>query len=124
MDLDASRRKTPLTRPNQRVRSATDPAAQPPVEDHLPGFDGATGWHNSPPPTTADLRGRVVPVNCWTSTCINWLRTLPYIRAWAREPPRLRTHRQLRLPHWLHPGHQRRLRRPETAGPQPLGACR
>jgi thiol-disulfide isomerase/thioredoxin len=54
-----------------------------PVEGHLPGFDGATGWLNSPPLTTAGLRGRVVLVNFWTYTCINWLRTLPYVRAWA-----------------------------------------
>ena len=83
MDQDASGWKTLLTRANQLVRSATHPAAQLPVEGHLPGFDGATGWLNSPPLTTADLRGRVVLVNFWTYTCINWLRTLPYVRAWA-----------------------------------------
>jgi thiol-disulfide isomerase/thioredoxin len=54
-----------------------------PVEGHLPDFDGATGWLNSPPLTAAELRGRVVLVNFWTYTCINWLRTLPYVRAWA-----------------------------------------
>jgi len=83
MDQDASGWKTLLTRANQLVRSATHPAAQLPVEGHLPGFDGATGWLNSPPLTTAELRGRVVLVNFWTYTCINWLRTLPYVRAWA-----------------------------------------
>ena len=56
-----------------------------PVEGHLPGFDGATGWLNSPPLTAADLRGRVVLVDFWTYTCINWLRTLPYVRAWAHK---------------------------------------
>jgi thiol-disulfide isomerase/thioredoxin len=54
-----------------------------PVEGHLPGFDGATGWLNSPPLTAAELRGHVVLVNFWTYTCINWLRTLAYLRAWA-----------------------------------------
>jgi thiol-disulfide isomerase/thioredoxin len=54
-----------------------------PVEGHLPVLDGATGWLNSPPLTAAGLRGRVVLVNFWTYTCINWLRTLPYLRAWA-----------------------------------------
>jgi thiol-disulfide isomerase/thioredoxin len=54
-----------------------------PVESRLPSFDGATGWLNSPPLTAADLRGKVVLVNFWTYTCINWLRQLPYVRAWA-----------------------------------------
>ena len=83
MDQDASGWKTLLTRANQLVRSATHPAAELPVEGYLPGFDGATGWLNSEPLTAADLRGRVVLVNFWTYTCINWLRTLPYVRAWA-----------------------------------------
>ena len=55
------------------------------VEGHLPGFDGATGWLNSPPLTTEDVRGKVVLVDFWTYTCINWLRTLAYIRAWAEK---------------------------------------
>src|ERR687888_1683305 len=49
----------------------------------LPGFDGATGWLNSAPLTAADLRGKVVLADFWTYTCINWLRTLAYVRAWA-----------------------------------------
>jgi thiol-disulfide isomerase/thioredoxin len=56
-----------------------------PVEGHLPGFDGATGWLNSPPLSAADLQGKVVLVDFWTYTCINWLRTLAYIRAWAEK---------------------------------------
>jgi thiol-disulfide isomerase/thioredoxin len=83
MDQDAGGWKTLLTRANRRVRSATHPAAQLPVEGQLASFDGATGWLNSPPLTAADLRGRVVLVNFWTYTCINWLRQLPYVRAWA-----------------------------------------
>jgi thiol-disulfide isomerase/thioredoxin len=55
------------------------------VEGHLPGFDGATGWLNSPPLTVAGLRGKVVLVDFWTYTCINWLRTLGYVRAWAQK---------------------------------------
>jgi thiol-disulfide isomerase/thioredoxin len=54
-----------------------------PVEGYLPGFDGATGWLNSSPLTPAELRGRVVLVDFWTYTCINWLRTLAFVRAWA-----------------------------------------
>jgi thiol-disulfide isomerase/thioredoxin len=52
---------------------------------HLPGFDEATGWLNSPPLTPEGLRGKVVLVDFWTYTCINWLRTLPYVRAWAEK---------------------------------------
>jgi thiol-disulfide isomerase/thioredoxin len=51
----------------------------------LPSLDGATGWLNSPPRTTAELRGKVVLVDFWTYTCINWLRTLGYVRAWAEK---------------------------------------
>jgi thiol-disulfide isomerase/thioredoxin len=54
-----------------------------PVEGHLPGFDGATGWLNSPPLTEPDLAGKVVLADFWTYTCINWLRTLAFVRAWV-----------------------------------------
>ena len=52
--------------------------------DHaaLSAFDGAPDWLNSEPLTAAMLRGRVVFVDVWTYSCINWLRTLPYVRAW------------------------------------------
>jgi thiol-disulfide isomerase/thioredoxin len=63
-------------------RQAADGATLP-VEGTLPDFEGATGWLNSEPLTPAGLRGRVVLVDFWTYTCINWLRTLPYVRAWA-----------------------------------------
>jgi len=56
-----------------------------PVEGELPSFDGATGWLNSDPLTAAGLRGKVVLVNFWTYTCINWLRQLPYLRAWVAQ---------------------------------------
>jgi thiol-disulfide isomerase/thioredoxin len=52
------------------------------VEGRLASFDRASGWLNSPPLRTDELRGRVVLVDFWTYTCINWLRTLPYVRAW------------------------------------------
>jgi thiol-disulfide isomerase/thioredoxin len=49
-----------------------------------PSLDGATAWLNSEPLTPAGLRGHVVVVNFWTLTCINWLRTEPYVRAWSQ----------------------------------------
>jgi thiol-disulfide isomerase/thioredoxin len=55
------------------------------VEGRLPAFDGATGWLNSEPLTPDALRGKVVLVDFWTYTCINWLRTLGYVRAWAEK---------------------------------------
>jgi thiol-disulfide isomerase/thioredoxin len=53
-----------------------------PDQGALPALGGATGWLNSAPLTPEGLRGRVVLVDFWTFTCINWLRTLPYVRAW------------------------------------------
>ena len=67
----------------QAMRAAA-PAALP-VEGTLPPLDGAVQWLNSPPLTTAGLRGKVVLVDFWTYSCINCLRTLPYINAWARK---------------------------------------
>jgi thiol-disulfide isomerase/thioredoxin len=61
------------------------PTLQLPVEGHLPPFAGATGWINSEPLTPESLRGRPVLVQFWTFTCINWLRTLPYVRAWSEK---------------------------------------
>jgi thiol-disulfide isomerase/thioredoxin len=51
---------------------------------HIPSFGGATEWLNSEPLGPAELRGRVVLVNFWTWTCINWLRQEPYVRAWSQ----------------------------------------
>ncbi|HME66736.1 MAG TPA: hypothetical protein VKG61_17745, partial [Streptosporangiaceae bacterium] len=70
-------------KPHWPVPAGLHTASRLPVEGELPSFDGATGWLNSPPLTPAGLRGKVVLVNFWTYTCINWLRQLPYVRAWA-----------------------------------------
>lgn len=51
----------------------------------LNSIDHAVKWFNSPPVTARDLRGKVVLVNFWTYTCINWRRTLPFVRAWAEK---------------------------------------
>ncbi len=50
-----------------------------------PSLDGATAWINSLPLSIADLRGKVVLVDFWTYSCVNCLRTLPYLRAWAQK---------------------------------------
>jgi thiol-disulfide isomerase/thioredoxin len=84
MDQDANERTTLFKRANQLFRATTHPAeVRLPVEGSLPSLAGATQWLNSPPLTPAALRGKVVLVDFWTYTCINWLRTLPYLRAWA-----------------------------------------
>jgi thiol-disulfide isomerase/thioredoxin len=79
--LSAPPRKPGLIR-SLAHRLAGDQQALP-IEGRLAPFDGATGWLNSEPLTPDGLRGRVVLVDFWTYTCINWLRTLPYVRAWA-----------------------------------------
>jgi thiol-disulfide isomerase/thioredoxin len=55
------------------------------LNETLPSFAGAVEWLNSKPLTATDLRGKVVVVEFWTYTCVNWLRTLPYVRAWAEK---------------------------------------
>jgi thiol-disulfide isomerase/thioredoxin len=65
------------------VRRLTSPSAQLP--DELPSLGGATLWLNSQPLTAGSLRGKVVLVQFCTYTCINWLRTLSYVRAWAEK---------------------------------------
>jgi thiol-disulfide isomerase/thioredoxin len=84
MDQDPTELETFLTRTSRLFRATMHPAAaQLPIEGRMPSLDSATGWLNSPPLTAAGLRGKVVLVDFWTYTCINWLRTLPYLRAWA-----------------------------------------
>jgi thiol-disulfide isomerase/thioredoxin len=51
----------------------------------LGSLGNATQWINSPRLTASSLAGKVVLVNFWTYTCINWLRTLPYIRGWSEK---------------------------------------
>ena len=63
--------------------------AFPLTEGNFPSLSGATEWLNSAPLSPADLHGKVVLVNFWTYTCINWLRQLPFVRAWAEKYPDL-----------------------------------
>jgi cytochrome c biogenesis protein CcdA/thiol-disulfide isomerase/thioredoxin len=59
------------------------PASELPVEGRLPPLAGAVQWLNSPPLDARALRGKVVLLDIWTYSCINCLRTLPYVTAWA-----------------------------------------
>ncbi len=61
------------------------PIGQVSGQSELTSLERADEWLNSPPLTAADLRGKVVLIDFWTYTCINWLRTLPYIRAWQKK---------------------------------------
>jgi thiol-disulfide isomerase/thioredoxin len=61
------------------------PASQIASQAELASLERANEWLNSPPLTPSALRGKVVLIDFWTYTCINWLRTLPYVRAWAEK---------------------------------------
>ena len=74
-----------LTEDKSEVQQMTPAAVQLPIEGELPSLGSATEWLNSQPLTAAGLRGKVVLIDFWTYTCINWLRSLPYVRAWAEK---------------------------------------
>jgi thiol-disulfide isomerase/thioredoxin len=67
------------------VEQLTSAAAGSPVEGELASLSRATGWLNTEPLAASKLRGKVVLIDFWTYTCINWLRTVPYVRAWAEK---------------------------------------
>jgi thiol-disulfide isomerase/thioredoxin len=70
----------------QTMSQQTTPFSAPSrVEGELPSFSAATTWLNSEALTPSSLKGKVVVVEFWTYTCINWLRTMPYVRAWAEK---------------------------------------
>ncbi|HTC99948.1 MAG TPA: cytochrome c biogenesis protein DipZ [Bradyrhizobium sp.] len=72
----------PTTKQNQPTGQAE---AALPVEEFSPSLDGAQEWLNSPPLSVEALKGKVVLVDFWTYSCINCLRSIPYIRAWAEK---------------------------------------
>jgi len=65
----------------ERLHAAPLSAAR--AASGAPSFDGAVAWLHSRPLAPADLQGKVVLVDFWTYSCINWLRTLPHVKAWA-----------------------------------------
>lgn len=85
-EIDASNAGN-LAAPGGMLLAANDTsvgfASRLPVEGRIASFDGATQWFNSAPITPAQLQGKVTLVYFWTYSCINCIRTLPYLRAWA-----------------------------------------
>src|SRR5580692_8253217 len=71
--------------PQRAVKTTAVVGSEFPIEGVMPSLNGATAWLNSPPLTPQELRGKVVLVDFWTYSCINCLRSLPYIRAWAEK---------------------------------------
>jgi len=67
------------------AHAASDLAAGLPVEGQAPALNGVTQWLNSPPLTIESLKGKVVLIDFWTYSCINCLRAIPYVRAWAEK---------------------------------------
>jgi thiol-disulfide isomerase/thioredoxin len=67
------------------AKPPADPTGPLSVEGGLPPLDGAVEWLNSPPLTQQGLRGKVVLIDFWTYSCINCLRAIPYVRAWAQK---------------------------------------
>ncbi|ALL66404.1 DipZ protein [Paraburkholderia caribensis MBA4] len=82
---DTQPASTNVTPPAGTMMRASAAAASLPVEGTLPSLTGAVQWLNSPPLTNAQLKGKVVLVDFWTYSCINCLRTLPYVKAWSQK---------------------------------------
>jgi len=74
-----------LAKDRGMVQQTTLPAVPLPIEGEMPSLGSATEWLNSQPLTAAGLRGKVVLIDFWTYSCINWIRSLPYVRAWAEK---------------------------------------
>jgi cytochrome c biogenesis protein CcdA/thiol-disulfide isomerase/thioredoxin len=74
---------TPAVLPVNAAESNPGPAAVLHDEGPMPELGGAVAWLNSPPLTRNSLRGKVVLIDFWTYSCINCLRSLPYIEGWA-----------------------------------------
>ena len=71
--------------PGGAMKAADKTPGALPIEGNLPPLDGAVQWLNSPPLSAEALKGKVVLVDFWTYSCINCLRTLPYVKAWAEK---------------------------------------
>jgi thiol-disulfide isomerase/thioredoxin len=87
--FDNARMKDPEVASNDRTIGVSDQTApfvsNLPIEGIAPSLDGAVAWLNSKPLTAAELKGKVVLVDFWTYSCINCIRTIPYVKAWAEK---------------------------------------
>jgi cytochrome c biogenesis protein CcdA/thiol-disulfide isomerase/thioredoxin len=77
--------KTAMTGPLMQAKPSGENASDLMVEDLDPSLAGAQAWLNSPPLTLEQLKGKVVLVDFWTYSCINCLRSIPYVRAWSEK---------------------------------------
>jgi cytochrome c biogenesis protein CcdA/thiol-disulfide isomerase/thioredoxin len=77
--------KAAMTGPSMQAKPSGEANAELPVEDLMPSLAGAQEWLNSPPLSLEQLKGKVVLVDFWTYSCINCLRSIPYVRAWAEK---------------------------------------
>ena len=76
---------TAMSGPSMTRAKPAGETGELPVEGPAPSLDGAVEWLNSKPLTTEELKGKVVLVDFWTYSCINCLRAIPYVRAWAEK---------------------------------------
>src|SRR5258708_28309981 len=83
--LDAFRKDDKPNGPAMAAKPGSDATDELPVEGDLPPLTGVVEWLNSPPLTPEALRGKVVLVDFWTYSCINCLRAIPYVKAWAEK---------------------------------------
>jgi thiol-disulfide isomerase/thioredoxin len=84
MEVKVSKAKA-TGQPMSRAQQLTEAKIRLPVEGEIPSLEGGNGWLNSQSLTPMALRGKVVLIEFWTYTCINWRRQLPYVRAWAEK---------------------------------------
>lgn len=75
----------PANQPTNKAQPTAPAAIRLSIEGELPSFGSGTAWLNSQPLNASGLRGKVVLVEFWTYSCINWLRSFPYVRAWAEK---------------------------------------
>ncbi len=81
--IDALGSEKPTVLPVSAAAAPAGPAVVLGDDGPMPDLSGAVGWINSPPLTSNSLRGKVVLIDFWTYSCINCLRTLPYVEGWA-----------------------------------------